>query len=58
MSKCGILAEDIDKSWIKKIILKIDKPKIKLYRDKEGNIKGDALCCYLKVENINYENIT
>ena len=27
----------------------LGKPKIKLYRDKEGNLKGDARCCYLKV---------
>lgn len=23
--------------------------KVKLYKDKEGNLKGDGLCCYLKV---------
>ncbi len=25
------------------------KPKLKLYRDKDGNVKGDGLCCYIKV---------
>lgn len=26
-----------------------EEHKIKLYKDKEGNLKGDGLCCYLKV---------
>ena len=26
-------------------------PKIKLYTDEEGHVKGDGLCCYLKVSN-------
>ncbi|XP_078272665.1 17S U2 SnRNP complex component HTATSF1 [Rhinoraja longicauda] len=26
--------------------------KVKLYKDKEGNLKGDGLCCYLKKESI------
>ena len=25
------------------------EPKVKLYRDVNGEIKGDGLCCYLKV---------
>ena len=25
------------------------EPKVKLYRDAEGQLKGDGLCCYLKV---------
>ena len=25
------------------------KPKLKLYKDADGQLKGDALCCYLKV---------
>ena len=25
------------------------KPKLKLYKDKAGNYKGDGLCCYIKV---------
>lgn len=29
--------------------LVVDKPKIKLYRDANGQIKGDGRCCYLKV---------
>lgn len=39
MSKCGIIMLDPQ----------TDEPKIKLYKDKEGNLKGDGLCCYLKV---------
>lgn len=27
----------------------VGTPKLKLYRDKDGHLKGDALCCYLKV---------
>ncbi|XP_065906906.1 17S U2 SnRNP complex component HTATSF1-like [Dysidea avara] len=27
-------------------------PKIKLYTDEEGHLKGDGLCCYLKVESV------
>ncbi|XP_046849206.1 HIV Tat-specific factor 1 homolog isoform X2 [Xenia sp. Carnegie-2017] len=42
MSKFGIIMEDSDTR----------KPKIKLYRDSEGNLKGDGRCCYLKVESV------
>ncbi len=28
------------------------KPKLKLYKDKDGNVKGDGLCCYIKVSDI------
>lgn len=42
MSKCGIIMRDPQ----------TDEPKIKLYKDKEGNLKGDGLCCYLKVSCI------
>lgn len=38
VGKCGLTARD-DKN----------KDKIKLYRDAEGNPKGDALCTYIKV---------
>lgn len=39
MSKCGIVMRDpITEEY-----------KVKLYKDKEGNLKGDGLCCYLKV---------
>ncbi|KAM7398215.1 hypothetical protein PAMA_006220 [Pampus argenteus] len=38
MSKCGIVMRDpITEEY-----------KVKLYKDKEGNLKGDGLCCYLK----------
>uniref|UniRef100_A0A8C3QW83 17S U2 SnRNP complex component HTATSF1 n=1 Tax=Cyanoderma ruficeps TaxID=181631 RepID=A0A8C3QW83_9PASS len=39
MSKCGIIMRDPQ----------TEEHKIKLYKDKEGNLKGDGLCCYLKV---------
>ena len=39
MSKCGIVMRDPQ----------TEEPKIKLYKDREGNLKGDGLCCYLKV---------
>lgn len=39
MSKCGIVMRDpITEDF-----------KVKLYKDKDGNLKGDGLCCYLKV---------
>jgi hypothetical protein len=28
------------------------KPKVKLYKDEEGNLKGDGVCCYLKVDSV------
>lgn len=39
MTKCGIVATNPVTNEVK----------IKLYFDKEGNPKGDGLCCYLKV---------
>ncbi|XP_073399652.1 17S U2 SnRNP complex component HTATSF1 [Dendrobates tinctorius] len=42
MSKCGIIMRD----------LQSEEYKIKLYKDKEGNLKGDGLCCYLKIESV------
>lgn len=42
MSKCGVV--DID--------VRTNKPKVKLYRDSEGNFKGDGLCTYVKVESV------
>lgn len=39
MSKCGIVMRDP----------MTEEYKVKLYKDKEGNLKGDGLCCYLKV---------
>lgn len=41
MSKCGIIMRDP----------MTEEYKIKLYKDNEGNQKGDGLCCYLKVSN-------
>ena len=34
---------------INTLIMFSDKPKVKLYRDQNGQIKGDGRCCYLKV---------
>ncbi|XP_075692029.1 17S U2 SnRNP complex component HTATSF1 [Rhinoderma darwinii] len=42
MSKCGIIMRD----------LQSEEYKIKLYKDKQGNLKGDGLCCYLKRESV------
>ncbi|XP_069842583.1 17S U2 SnRNP complex component HTATSF1 [Dendropsophus ebraccatus] len=42
MSKCGIIMRDPQ----------TEDFKIKLYKDKEGNLKGDGLCCYLKKESV------
>lgn len=41
MKKCGLIMKDDN-----------NKFKIKIYRDREGNIKGDALCDYAKVESV------
>lgn len=41
MSKCGIIMRDP----------MTEDYKIKLYKDSEGNQKGDGLCCYLKVSD-------
>lgn len=39
MGKCGMVMKDPDSM----------KYKIKLYRDKDGTLKGDGRCCYIKV---------
>lgn len=42
MSKCGIVMRDpVSEEY-----------KVKLYKDREGNLKGDGLCCYLKKESV------
>ncbi|XP_035290766.1 HIV Tat-specific factor 1 [Anguilla anguilla] len=42
MSKCGIVMRDpITEEY-----------KVKLYKDNQGNLKGDGLCCYLKKESV------
>ncbi|XP_022536803.1 HIV Tat-specific factor 1 isoform X1 [Astyanax mexicanus] len=42
MSKCGIIMRDpITEEY-----------KVKLYKDSDGNQKGDGLCCYLKKESV------
>ncbi|XP_071518003.1 17S U2 SnRNP complex component HTATSF1-like isoform X2 [Panulirus ornatus] len=43
MQKCGLILRDVS----------TNKPKIKMYRDEEGNFKGDALCTYIKKESVN-----
>jgi len=42
MKKCGLLKPDE----------KTGHPKIKLYYDQEGKLKGDGLCCYLAIESV------
>lgn len=42
MSKYGIIMRDPQ----------TDEFKVKLYKDNEGNLKGDGLCCYLKRESV------
>lgn len=29
-----------------------NKPKVKFYKDEQGNLKGDATCCYIKKESV------
>lgn len=41
MSKCGLVAKSDGKNF-----------NIKMYKDSEGNFKGDALCTYIKVESV------
>ncbi|KAK7804268.1 hypothetical protein U0070_017772 [Myodes glareolus] len=42
MSKFGIIMRDPQ----------TEEFKVKLYRDNQGNLKGDGLCCYLKKESV------
>lgn len=41
MGKCGLVMKDDRGQY-----------KIKLYRTPDGRLKGDALCCYIKVESV------
>jgi HIV Tat-specific factor 1 len=41
-SKCGVIAEEIDSG----------RPRIKLYTDDQGNVKGDALIVYFRPESV------
>jgi HIV Tat-specific factor 1 len=41
-SKCGIIMDEI----------MTGKPRVKLYSDQEGNLKGDALIVYLREESV------
>ena len=41
-SRCGVIAEEIDTG----------KPRIKLYTDDQGNLKGDALIVYFRAESV------
>ena len=52
------LPEDITEDEFKDFLTKVGviaydpilrKPKIKLYRNKDGSYKGDGRCCYIKV---------
>lgn len=40
-AKCGLIARD-----------EKGKDKVKLYKDSNGEVKGDALCIYIKVESV------
>jgi len=42
MNKCGLLAFDP----------RTRKPKVKLYRDADGKVKGDGLATYIKIESV------
>ena len=42
-SKCGIIMDEI----------LTGKPRVKLYNDEEGKLKGDALIVYLREESVN-----
>lgn len=42
MQKCGMVLRDLE----------TNKYKIKLYRDSDGNLKGDGLCTYIKPESV------
>ena len=63
VSKCGIVMEDDDGRnvlmcvWCVVFVylglaICLGEPKLKLYRDINGVLKGDGLCCYLKVESV------
>ncbi|KAG0171699.1 hypothetical protein DFQ28_000718 [Apophysomyces sp. BC1034] len=41
-TKCGVIMEDLETG----------EPKIKIYRDSEGRVKGDALVTYFKEESV------
>ena len=41
-SKCGVIAEEIESG----------KPRIKLYRNEDGTLKGDALIVYFRPESV------
>ncbi|XP_046436753.1 HIV Tat-specific factor 1 homolog [Daphnia pulex] len=42
MQKCGMIEKDLETG----------KHKIKLYRNENGQVKGDALCTYIKIESV------
>ena len=42
MQKCGLILKDVE----------ANKFKIKLYKDKDGKLKGDGLCTYIKQESV------
>lgn len=42
MQKCGMIEKDLETG----------KHKIKLYRDENGQVKGDALCTYIRIESV------
>ncbi|VDM60079.1 unnamed protein product [Angiostrongylus costaricensis] len=42
MSKCGVIQPDA----------RTNKPKLKLYVNEDGQLKGDGRCCYIKKESV------
>lgn len=42
MGKCGVIMKDP----------RTRKLKIKIYRNENGEAKGDATCCYVKIESV------
>lgn len=42
MSKCGVIMKDP----------RNNRPKVKLYKSEAGEPKGDATCCYVKMESV------
>ncbi len=42
MAKCGVVDVDV----------RTNAPKVKLYKDPDGNYKGDGLCTYVMVTDL------
>lgn len=61
-SKCGVIMEDLETGkqgpssgpyvFVDAYFTRAGEPKIKLYKDEQGNFKGDALVTYFKEESV------